>query len=87
MLGKILSATQNAFVEGRQILDAVLIASECIDHKLTLGIPGMLCKLDIEKAYDHVKWGFLMHMLKEWVLRRSGGVGFFIVYLLQCFLF
>ena len=22
----------------------------------------MLCKLDVEKAYDHVNWGFLMYM-------------------------
>ena len=25
----------------------------------------MLCKLDVEKAYDHVNWGFLMYMLQH----------------------
>ena len=25
----------------------------------------MLCKLDIEKAYDHVNWNFLMYMLRR----------------------
>ena len=25
----------------------------------------MLCKLDIEKAYDHVNWKFLMVVLKK----------------------
>ena len=25
----------------------------------------MLCKLDVEKAYDHVNWGFLMYMLER----------------------
>ena len=25
----------------------------------------MLCKLDVEKAYDHVNWGSLMYMLQR----------------------
>ena len=29
------------------------------------GIPGVLCKLDLEKAYDHVNWSFLMYMLQR----------------------
>ena len=51
-------------MKGRQILDSILIASECIGSRLKTGIPGMLCKLDVEKAYDHVNWDFLMYMLQ-----------------------
>jgi hypothetical protein len=28
-------------------------------------IPGVLCKLDITKAFDHVNWKFLLYMLKR----------------------
>ena len=32
---------------------------------MKIGLPGILCKLDVEKAFDHVNWGFLMQLL-EW---------------------
>lgn len=47
-------------MEGRQILDAVLIAYKAIDSILKNNECGLLCKLDIEKAYDHVDWSFLL---------------------------
>ena len=54
VVGKVVSSAQNAFVEGRQILDAALIANKAIDSLLKRNESGVLCKLDIEKAYDHL---------------------------------
>ena len=44
---------QGAFVEGRHILDAVLIANEVVDEKRRSGEEGEVFKVDFEKTYDH----------------------------------
>lgn len=53
VLDKLVNKAQNAFVEGRQILDASLIVNEIIDY-IKKKESGILCKLDIEKAYYHI---------------------------------
>ncbi|RVW72046.1 Transposon TX1 uncharacterized 149 kDa protein [Vitis vinifera] len=60
VLDKVVSADQNAFVRGRQILDASLIANEVVDYWQKRKEKGLVCKLDIEKAYDSINWSFLM---------------------------
>ncbi|WKA03651.1 hypothetical protein VitviT2T_021750 [Vitis vinifera] len=65
VLQETIHSTQGAFVKGRQILDAVLIANEIVDEKRRSGEKGVVFKIDFEKAYDHVKWDFLDHVLEK----------------------
>lgn len=46
--------SQRAFVEGKQILDAILIANEVVDEKRCLGRDGVVFKIDFKKTYNHV---------------------------------
>ena len=64
MVGKVVLAAQNAFVEQRQITDASLIANEIIDLWQKSKKEGVICKLDIEKAYDSINWHFLLKVLQ-----------------------
>ena len=54
VIAKVLSDSYNDFLQGRQILDTTLIANEAIDLRLRSQKGGVVCKLYIEKAYDHV---------------------------------
>lgn len=65
VLPKIISCHQSAFIKGRQILDCALLANECMDSTIKSGIPGIIVKIDFEKAFDHVSWGFLDEVLSK----------------------
>lgn len=63
MLG-LVSQEQSGFVEGRQILDGIILTQEMIHSLKKTKILGMLIKVDLAKAYDKVSWRFLKEVLK-----------------------
>lgn len=59
VIGSVVSEVQPAFVKNRKILDGILIANEVVDEAHKSKKDLMLFKVDFEKAYDSVDWGYL----------------------------
>ncbi|PNX86587.1 cysteine-rich receptor-like protein kinase, partial [Trifolium pratense] len=59
VVGSLILESQTAFVKDRQILDGILIANEVVDDARRSKKELMLFKVDFEKAYDSVDWGYL----------------------------
>ncbi|CAL1404025.1 unnamed protein product [Linum trigynum] len=64
-MSKAISPQQFAGIKGRQIHEAGLIANELVDSIRRSGRPGLILKLDIEKAFDSVSWGCLLRILQN----------------------
>jgi hypothetical protein len=51
--------TQSAFMQGRHILEGVVVLHETIHELHRKKMDDVIFKIDFEKAYDKVKWPFL----------------------------
>lgn len=49
-----MSETLNTSVGGRQTLDSVIIANDCLDSRIMSMVSGLICNLDIKMANEHV---------------------------------
>ena len=63
VLSHLIDERQTAFMKGRHILHGVMIANEVIAEAKLRKKPCIVFKVDFEKAYDSVSWGFLDYML------------------------
>lgn len=52
VMDKVIWNSQGAFVKGRQIMDGILIANECVDWRRKSKQPSLVCRIDLEIAYN-----------------------------------
>eukprot|EP00253_Pinus_taeda_P007377 PITA_07377 len=71
ILPGIISEEQMGYVEGRQILDDILLAQEMIHSLHSRKEAGMLMQLDLSKAYDKVSWRYLEAVLDAFGFCRT----------------
>ena len=63
----LVSPSQTAFVAGRRGTDNIIVAQELLYAMERMkGRTGyMIIKIDLEKAYDRLEWGFVRNMLSS----------------------
>eukprot|EP00253_Pinus_taeda_P030826 PITA_30826 len=66
LLPSIISPEQTGFVEGRQILNGLVVAQEMIHSLNQQKRKGMMIKLDLSKAYDRLNWKYLCAVLEAY---------------------
>eukprot|EP00253_Pinus_taeda_P019663 PITA_19663 len=66
-----LSKDQHAFLKGRNILDAIASTQECLYSMYSKNIDGAILKIDLQKAYDCIDWGFIRCLLARISLRSE----------------
>uniref|UniRef100_A0A0V0HM28 Putative ovule protein n=1 Tax=Solanum chacoense TaxID=4108 RepID=A0A0V0HM28_SOLCH len=54
-----------AFIKGRQIMNATTMANECVEGMQRSNLPEILCKLDIQKTFDHLNWNYRLELLQK----------------------
>ena len=59
VMDSVISDSQSAFIKGRQILDGILVANEVVDEAHRHKKEMILFKVDFEKAYDSIDFGYL----------------------------
>jgi len=63
LLPLLISSEQTGYVEGRQILDGIILSNEVIHSLKILKKPSMILKLDLSKAFNKFSWNYIHQML------------------------
>ena len=61
----LIDENQMAFINKRQALDNAFIANETIAARISSNKPGIVIKLDMEKAFDRYNWNFIGNILRR----------------------
>jgi hypothetical protein len=59
----VINLTQTTFRRGQNILEGVIILHESIHKIHRKDLSGIILKIDFQKAYNKVKWSFLLQTL------------------------
>jgi hypothetical protein len=62
VLEDLIPKTQSAFLKGRNLVEGVMVVNEVTDFAKKTRKKCLIFKVDFEKAYDSVDWGFLDYM-------------------------
>ncbi|CAL1406444.1 unnamed protein product [Linum trigynum] len=67
LMRKLISPRQSSFIPGRQTADNIIVVQEVLHsfRKRKGKKGGLIFKIDLEKAYDRLRWDFLRDTLKE----------------------
>ena len=69
VLPSVVSPNQSAFVEGRRISDNIFLCQELMrNYHRGNGSPRCALKVDLMKAYDTVRWDFMIEVLRTFGL-------------------
>jgi len=67
----VIDENQSAFLKDRGMLESVLMANEVIEEVRRSRKSGVFFKVDFEKAYNSVRWSFLLDMLHRMGFHRN----------------
>jgi mannosylglycoprotein endo-beta-mannosidase len=65
LLGQLISTTQSAFIKKRSIHDNFLYVRNLTRRFHRTKTPALLLKLDISKAFDSVRWHYLISLMQR----------------------
>lgn len=65
VMSLIISQNQSAFLKGMDLADGVLVINEIVDFAKKSNLECLILKVDFEKAYDSVDFGFLVYMMRR----------------------
>jgi len=62
---RVIDVRQSAFLEGRGLLDSILVANKALEKLKRKNKSCVFFKVDYEKAYDSLRWNFIYYMLER----------------------